>query len=70
MLKYAQDAYKTAGMSANQYLDISTSFASSLIQSYGGDTAKAVEQTDKAMKAISDNFNTFGGDINSIQNAF
>lgn len=70
MLKYAQDAYKTAGMSANQYLDISTSFASSLIQSYGGDTAKAVEQTDKAMRAISDNFNTFGGDINSIQNAF
>lgn len=70
MLKYAQDAYKTAGMSANQYLDISTSFASSLIQSYGGDTAKAVQQTDKAMKAISDNFNTFGGDIKNIQSAF
>lgn len=70
LLAYAQDAYKTAGMSANQYMELSTSFAASLIQSYGGDTSKAVGMTDVAMRAISDNFNTFGGDINSIQNAF
>ena len=70
MLSYAQNAYRTAGMSANQYLELSTSFAASLIQSYGGDTSKAVEMTDVAMRAISDNFNTFGGDIQSIQNAF
>ena len=70
MLQYAQNAYKTAGMSANQYMELSTSFAASLIQSYGGDTAKAVKMTDVAMRAISDNFNTFGGDIQSIQNAF
>ena len=70
MMEYAQNAYKTAGMSANQYMELSTSFAAALIQSYGGDTAKAVEMTDVAMRAISDNFNTFGGDIQSIQSAF
>lgn len=70
MMQYAQNAYKTAGMSANQYMELSTSFAASLIQSYGGDTTKAVNMTDVAMRAISDNFNTFGGDIHSVQAAF
>ena len=70
LMSYAQNAYKTAGMSANQYMELSTSFAASLIQSYGGDTAKAVDMTDTAMRAISDNFNTFGGDIHSVQAAF
>ena len=70
MMQYAQNAYMTAGMSANQYMELSTSFAASLIQSYGGDTAKAVDMTDVAMRAISDNFNTFGGDINSVKAAF
>lgn len=70
MLTYAQQAYKTAGMSANEYLSLSTSFGSALIQSYSGDTAKAVEQTDKVMQIISDNFSVFGGNIESIENAF
>lgn len=70
VLKNAQNAYKTAGMSANQYMEMSTQFSAALITSLGGDTVKAAQQTDVAMKAISDNFNTFGGDIGNIQNAF
>ena len=70
MMKYAQDAYRTAGMSANQYMEQSTSFAAALIQSYEGDAMAAANQANKAMMAISDNFNTFGGDISSVQSAF
>lgn len=70
VLSNAKNAYKTAGMSANQYMNTATSFSASLIKSLGGDTVKAAEQTDVAMKAISDNFNTFGGDIGMIQSAF
>lgn len=70
VMKYANDAYKTAGMSANQYMEQATSFSAALINSLGGDQMKAAEQTDVAMRAISDNFNTFGGDISNIQNAF
>lgn len=70
VMKYAQNAYATAGMSANQYMEQATSFSAALINSLDGDTAKAAEMTDVAMRAISDNFNTFGGDISSVQNAF
>ena len=70
VLSNAKNAYKTAGMSANQYMETATSFSAALINSLGGDTQKAAEQTDVAMRAISDNFNTFGGDIGSIQGAF
>lgn len=70
MMTYAQNAYMSAGMSANQYMEQATSFAAALIQSYKGDTTKAAEQADTAMRAISDNFNTFGGDIANVQNAF
>ena len=70
MMEYANNAYKTSGMSANQYMEQATSFSASLINSLGGDQAKAVEQTDVAMRAISDNFNTFGGDMSMIQGAF
>lgn len=70
LMEYANNAYKTSGMSANQYMEQATSFSASLINSLGGDTDKAVEQTDVAMRAISDNFNTFGGDIQNVQNAF
>ena len=70
VLKNAKNAYKTAGMSANQYMEIATSFSASLINSLAGDTKKAAAQTDVAMKAISDNWNTFGGDISMVQNAF
>ena len=70
VMQNAQNAFKTAGMSANQYMDMATSFSASLINSLDGDTVKAAEQTDVAMRAISDNFNTFGGDIGMIQGAF
>lgn len=70
VLENARNAYKTSGMSMNQYMDTATSFSAALINSLGGDTQKAAEQTDVAMRAISDNFNTFGGDIGMIQGAF
>ena len=70
MMKYAQEAYKTAGMSANQYMSQATSFAASLIQSCGGDTAKAADIANMAMKDMADNANTFGTDMQSIQNAY
>lgn len=70
VLENSKNAYKTAGMSANQYMATATSFSAALINSLGGDMQKAAEQTDVAMTAISDNFNTFGGDIGMIQGAF
>ena len=70
VLENARNAYKTSGMSMNQYMETATSFSAALINSLGGDTIKAAEQTEVAMRAISDNFNTFGGDIGSIQYAF
>lgn len=70
MMKNAQNAYKTAGMSANKYMETATSFSAALIKSLNGDTLKAAQQTDVAMKAISDNWNTFGGDISMVQGAF
>lgn len=70
MMQYASEAYKTSGMSANKYMEQATSFSAALINSYGGDASKAAAQADKAMRAISDNFNTFGGDIQNVQNAF
>lgn len=70
VMKFASEAYKTSEMSANQYMELATSFSAALINSLDGDTSKAAKQTDVAMRAISDNFNTFGGDIQSIQYAF
>lgn len=70
VLSNARKAYKTSGMSANQYMETATSFSAALINSLNGNTQKAAEQTDVAMRAISDNFNTFGGDIGNIQYAF
>ena len=70
VIENAQNAYKTSGMSANKYMETATSFSAKLIKDLGGDTVKAAEVTDTAMKAISDNYNTFGGDISMIQNAF
>lgn len=66
----AKQAYKTSGMSANQYMEQATMFSASLVNSLKGDTKKAADLTDVAMRAISDNFNTFGSDIQSVQNAF
>ena len=70
LIGYAEKAYKTAGMSSNQYMDTATSFAASLIQGLGGDTAKAVEITNLAITDMSDNANKMGTDISSIQDAY
>lgn len=70
VLKNAENAYKTSGMSMNEYMETATSFSAALVNSLGGDTKKAAEQTDIAMRAISDNVNTFGSDMESVQNAF
>lgn len=70
VVKNAEQAYKTSGMSMNDYMETATSFSAALVNSLGGDTKKAAEQTDVAMRAISDNVNTFGSDMESVQNAF
>ena len=67
---YANDAYKTAGLSANAYMETVTSFSASLIQSLGGDTKKAVEYANKAVVDMSDNANKMGTDMTLIQNAY
>ena len=66
----ANQAFITTGQSANEYIDTVTGISAALINSYGGDTVKAAEQADKAMRAISDNFNTFGGDIEGVKSAY
>ena len=70
VMKFANEAYKTSGMSANQYMEQATSFSAALVNSLNGDFSAAAKQTDVAMRAISDNFNTFGGDLSMIQGAF
>lgn len=70
VLQNANNAYKTAGMSSNQYMQTATSFSAALINSLNGDTVEAAKQTDVAMQAISDNWNTFGGDLGMIQGAY
>ena len=68
--EYAANAYQTAGMSANQYMEQATSFSAALINSLKGDTQKAADQADVAMRAMSDNVNTFGSNMEDVQNAF
>jgi phage-related protein len=70
MKSYAAEAYATAGLSANEYMEQATSMSASLIQSVGGDTAKAAELANTALVAMSDNANKMGTDLTSIQNAF
>ena len=67
--KYAQEAYKTANMSATNYMSTVTGFSARLLQGLGGDTEKAADIANKAMIDMSDNANTFGTDIASIQAA-
>ena len=67
---YADEAYRTAGMSANQYMTQATSFAASLVQSVGGDTAKAAEYANMAMVDMSDNVNKMGSNMQSVQDAY
>ena len=68
--QYAADAYKTAGLSANQYMETVTSFSASLLQSLDGDTGKAAEAADMAIRDMSDNANKMGSSMESIQNAY
>lgn len=68
--QYAQNAYKTAGLSANAYMETVTSFSASLLQSLNGDTAKAAEVADRAITDMSDNANKMGTSMESIQNAY
>ena len=70
VMQYAENAYKTAGMSANQYMETVTSFSASLIQSLDGDTAKAAEVGNMAITDMSDNANKMGTSIEMIQNAY
>lgn len=68
--QYAANAYKTAGMSANEYMDTVTSFSASLLQSLGGDTAAAAEKANLAITDMSDNANKMGTSMEMIQNAY
>lgn len=70
MIKYADQAYKTAGISANRYMEQSTSFAASLLQATGGNTQKAAETANQAIIDMSDNANKMGTSIESIQDAY
>lgn len=70
VINNAQNAFKTAGMSANEYMETVTSFSASLISSLGNDTAQAARLADRAIQDMSDNANTFGTDIQSLQSAY
>ena len=70
VIGYADRAYKTAGMSANDYMETVTGFSASLLQSLGGDTVKASEYADRAITDMADNANKMGTDMQMIQNAY
>lgn len=68
--QYAADAYKTAGLSANEYMNTATTFAASLVSSLGGDTEQAAELANTAISDMSDNSNKMGTAMSSIQDAY
>ena len=70
VMGYAKDAYKTAGLSANDYMETVTSFSASLLQSMGNDTEAAAKKANVAITDMSDNANKMGTDMQSIQNAY
>lgn len=70
LLSKSKIAYKTAGLSANEYMETATSFSASLIQSVKGDTEKAAKLADQAIIDMSDNANKMGSSMESIQNAY
>lgn len=70
VIKNAENAYKTAGMSANQYMETVTGFSASLLQSLGGDTDKAADVADMALTDMADNANKMGTSMESIQYAY
>ena len=70
VMGYAENAYKTAGLSANEYMNTVTSFSASLLQSLGGDTEAAAEYADMAITDMADNANKMGTSMEMIQNAY
>lgn len=70
VMEYAKNAYRTAGLSANEYMDTVTSFSASLIASLGKDTVAAAAYADLAITDMADNANTFGTSMEDIQNAY
>ena len=70
VMKYAENAYMTAGISANEYMSTVTSFSASLLQSLGGDTEAAAEYANQALTDMSDNANKMGTSMEMIQNAY
>lgn len=70
VMNYANQAYKTAGMSANKYMETVTSFSASLLKSLGGDTAKSAELADMAIRDMADNANKMGTSMEAIQYAY
>lgn len=70
MKEYAAQAFETAGLSANAYMETATSFAASLVSSLGGDTQAAAEAANMAIIDMSDNANKMGSSMESIQNAY
>lgn len=70
MIQYANNAFRTCGLSANDYMETTTSFAASMLSSVGGDTAKTAELSNNALIAMSDNANKMGTNMQDIQNAY
>ena len=70
VMDYANNAYKTAGLSANEYMETVTSFSASLLQSLDGDTSAAADKANLAITDMSDNANKMGTDMTSIKNAY
>ena len=70
VIKNAENAYKTAGMSANEYMSTVTGFSASLLQSLSGDTEKAADVADMALTDMADNANKMGTAMESIQWAY
>lgn len=70
VMDYANNAYKTAGLSANEYMETVTSFSASLLQSLDGDTSAAADKANLAITDMSDNANKMGTDMTAIQNAY
>lgn len=70
LVENSKKAYKEAGLSANQYMETATSFSASLLKSLNGDTKQAVALTDRAIKDMSDNANTFGTSMEEVMNVY
>ena len=70
VMEYAENAYKTAGLSANEYMETVTSFSASLLQSLDGDTKAAASAADMAITDMADNANKMGTSMEMIQNAY